>query len=109
MSDNDTLKDIARDLSQIEQHLTRINGRLDKVEEIGRNNKEIGRNNKQDIAVISARCKLVTQYTDGDIERLSRKQQNTEQELWEWFKGNGVQLGEIGALLFLVGKVSGWW
>lgn len=96
------LEGIARDISSIQKHLVKINGRLDNVE-------TTTRDNKQDIAVITTRCQLVTHYTDEEIERLVSDQKDTEAKLWEWIKGNGVQLGNVGALLYLIGKASGWW
>lgn len=103
MCDNEAaLKEIAHDIKGIKEQLMQINGRLGAVE---RNE----RRNEKDIAVISTRCQLVTHYTDEEIGRLISDQQVQENRLLQFLKGNAVQLGEIIALVGLIGKFSGWW
>lgn len=96
------IQQIAHDISGIRQHLAKINGRLDKVE-------DTVHTNEKEIAVTKARCQLVTHYTDEEVKRILSDQQVQENRLLEFLKGNAVQLGEVSALVFLIGKISGWW
>ena len=98
----EAITQIAHDISGIKDHLAKINGRLGVVE-----TRE--RSNAQNLAVLQTRCQLVTHYTDEEIKRMLTDQQVQENRLLTFLKGNAVQMGEVSALVFLIGKISGWW
>lgn len=89
-------------LNSIDRHLAQMNGRISK-------NEERSLQNDKNIAIITTRCQYLTHEQDGTIQRIEKDQQRIEDKVISFLKSNGVQVGEIGTLLFLVGKVSGWW
>ena len=103
MPDTDAvLAQINQRLQSIDKHLERINGRVGEVE------KKANINDKN-IAVITTRCQYLTHGQDDDIQRIEARQLSTEEKLLDFIKKNGMQGGMIGALLYVIGKVSGWW
>lgn len=95
-----TLDSIAQSIKSIEEHLRKMNGRVGKVE-------QDTRKNEKDIAVLSTRCQLVTHYTDEDLSQMLRRQESTEQKLWDWIKSNGTQLVTIVLLIIALIQLAG--
>jgi len=96
------IKIVKADLSRIEKHLDKQNGRIGAVE-----NKivTIG----QDVAIQKNRCALLSQFEEKNFAHLQGHVEDNTSKVIEFAKKNGVQVAEIVAIVGMFGKISGWW
>ncbi len=98
MCDNDAaLQTIAHDIESIKNHLAKINGRLDKVE-------GITHTNEKEIAVMTTRCALLSEYEKENYIRIEKKS-----ESWKGFlKDHIINIASILTILTAMAKLAGW-
>ena len=92
------MDNIEASLASIDARLESIDGHLDKLNGSVEKNNERARKNEKDIAVMQA-----------NVSHIDKDSTRTEERVWDFVKRNGVAAGQLGGLVFVIGKVSGWW
>lgn len=96
------IKVIKADVSRVEKHLDKQNGRIGAVE-------AKVTNLAQNLAVQENRCALLSQFEEKNFAHLQGHIDSNTNKVIEFAKKNGVQVAEIVAIVGMFGKISGWW
>ena len=101
-SNESILARIDERLESIDCHLEKINGRLDAVEKLATLSDKA-------IAVITSETRHSERTQEGVNLRVANNQQRLDDRFYGFIKENGLQLGTLGTLIYLIGQNSGWW
>ena len=101
-SEQSILARIDERLESIDDHLNKINGRLDAVE-------KLTTLNDKTIAVIIAEEKIEHVAQVKANERLERDNQRLDDKFYGFIKENGLSVATLGTLVAVLGKQFGWW